>query len=134
MNTSKSKRSKRSLNPPSETLPPMRLGVRTSNIILECMDRAQTPWYETPEEIEEATQHHELCRSQVNILLPIMKECLKPAEYEAMCLHYLEGKSYRQIGRIMDRNASTALRYVQRSIKKLRKLLGSSGDGEIKLP
>ena len=134
MKTPKTTRLKRSLNPLNESLPPMRLGVRTGNFILEAMDHAQTPWHETPEEIEEAIEHHELCREQVKVLLPIMQECLKPVEYEAMRLHFLEGKSYRKIGVIMDRNASTALRYVQRSIKKLRTHLGVEGDGEVKLP
>ena len=121
----------RTNSPLNEALPQIRLGARSGKFVLDSLSQEDTPWYESQEDIETALEESRKRRQLIETLMPIMRECLTDDELEAMHLYFLHAKTYRQVGVIMDRNASTILRYVHRSIEKIRDHLGVSGDGEI---
>lgn len=104
----------------NEALPSMRLGARAGGFRMEMLSRENSPWYESPEDVEAALELSKKTRAEAADIIEVMRECLTPSEFKAMQLYYLYSMPYRQIGLIMDRNASTAYRYVQRAIKKLR--------------
>ena len=108
---------------PNQALPSMHLGMRAGDFRMGTLSRENSPWYESQEEVEAALEKSTKTRAEAAAVIEVMRECLTPSEFKAMQLHYLYNMPYRQIGLIMERNASTAYRYVQRAIKKLRKQL-----------
>lgn len=103
-----------------EALPQIRLGIRAGDYRVGTLSLEDSPWYESPEEVDAGLKLSEETHAQAQALLDLMRECLTSSEFTAMQLHYLYSMPYRQVGLIMDRNASTVYRYVQRALKKIR--------------
>lgn len=120
MKSKKQPYNKRISKIPDEELPFINLGIRAGEFVLTTLSLEETPWYESPEEIEAALGKSIEVQVRVKALVKVMRKCLTASEFKAMRLHYLHNMSYRQAGLHMGRNASTVYRYVQRGIKKIR--------------
>jgi RNA polymerase sigma factor (sigma-70 family) len=108
----------------NEDIPDQRLGTRAPDFKLGTMDITESPWHETAEEIEEGIANGKEKARLLKQVTDAMDEILPADERVIMALRFEHGLSYRAIGRIVNRNASTILRRVRRIIKKLQVQLG----------
>lgn len=109
------------------SLPAQRLGKRAGDYALERADNEHSPWYETPEEVEAGLEYGREKDEQLQRVAQVMVDLLNEDERVTMELRYKHGLTYRQIAEIMDRNASTIHRRIQRCIRKIQKRIRSEG-------
>lgn len=107
----------------NESPPAQRLGIQAGEFKLDTLTSTDGPWHETPEEVAEGLRKGAEHAEQLAMVQLVMGKVLSKEERVTMELRFVHGLSYRAIGRIMERNASTILRRVERSLKKLRRHL-----------
>jgi len=88
---------------------------------VESVGSAQTPWAESPEEIEEALRWG---REKIRLLDWIrgaMQGCLTETERRSIELYYFDNLNYRDAAKRLGRNPSSVLRAARRGIAKLQR-------------
>lgn len=111
------------LNDEEELLPPMRLGARAGTFAFDLLRENDSPWHETKEEAEDGLETARQNRQKLARVRTAMYAHLDKSEIEVIELRFFQGLTLRQIGKIMDRSASTIHRKIKRVIIKLRRLL-----------
>jgi RNA polymerase sigma factor (sigma-70 family) len=109
-------------------LPAQRLGSQAGDFVLDGLNNKHNPWFETEEEVEEGLAYGAEKDEKIAQVRELMETILSVDERVTMELRFVHDLSYREIGRIMDRNASTIFRRVNRSLKKIRRRLGTEAE------
>lgn len=107
-----------------EEMPSIPLGERAPNFNLGKLSNEASPWYETDEEIAKGLARSEQKKRQLRRVRSMMILTLTVEERILLELRFMYGLTYRQIGEMQDRHASTICRRVKRSIRKLQTSLG----------
>ena len=84
-------------------------------------------WYETPEEVEAALDEGRERADRLVLLVKLIGECLTAPQCTCAKLHYLEGKSLREIATITGVHFTTVHQHVRAATKKLRREVEKMG-------
>ena len=106
-----------------DSLPQIRLGRRSGVSAFDRLTKNKSPWHESKEDVEAGLKVAREDRVKLARVRLAMYEVLNEAEFDVIELHYFNGLSLRQVGRITDRNASTVHRRIRSAIIKLRREL-----------
>lgn len=88
--------------------------------LLDSFGRENSPWHETPEQVQRALKWGQRKRKLLRWVEAKMEERLTARERECIRLYYYHDLTYRQIGLATETNGSSAYRAVVRGIRKLR--------------
>ncbi len=111
---------KQDLSSDTPRLRPQFTGAQAGRLILDGLSIAQTPWCEDEEAIRRGL---EWGRKKVRMLKWVESQMLlrlTPVERRCIELYYFEALNYREAAWVLDVNASSVQRAVQRGIRKLR--------------
>ncbi len=111
---------KRDLSPNTPRLKPQFTGAQAGRLVLEGLTIAQTPWCEDEDAIRRGL---EWGRKKARMLQWVESQILlrlTPIERRCIELYYFEALNYREAAQVLDVNASSVYRAVQRGIRKLR--------------
>lgn len=111
------------LNETEEGMPKIRLGMRVGEFSLELLAENDSPWFETKEETQSGLESRRRKQVQLARIKLAMYEHLKESDISIIELRFFHGLTLRQIGVIMDLNASTVHRRIRNSILTLKKHL-----------
>ena len=95
-------------------------GAQAGDFVLQRFTLAQTPWYEDEEAIRRGL---EWGRKKARMLRWVESQLvlrLTPIERRCIELYYFQALNYREAALVLEVNASSVYRAVQRGIRKLR--------------
>ena len=78
-------------------------------------------WYEPPEEVQQAVERGKRRAAQLVLLVKLIESRLTARQCLCAKLHYLEGKSLREIAAITGVHFTTVHQHVRAATKKLRR-------------
>lgn len=81
-------------------------------------------WYEPPEEVERGLKSGKRRAAQLVLLMKLIETCLTVPQCTCAKLHYLEGKSLREIAMITGVHFTTVHQHIRAAAKKLRHEVG----------
>ncbi len=96
-------------------------GMLARDFILASLTLAQTPWYEDEEAIRRGLEWGRKKARMLRWVESQMVLRLSPIERRCIELYYFEALNYREAASVLEVNASSVYRAVQRGIRKLRK-------------
>jgi predicted DNA-binding protein (UPF0251 family) len=103
-----------------EPLRSQRLGTQAGSFMIDALARENTPWFETPEDIEAGLAWGREKEALLARVREWMAACLSDMERKSIALYYFENLNYRDAADRLGVNASTVCRAVHRATEKLR--------------
>ena len=96
------------------------IGMRAGDFVLVGLTLARTPWYEDEEAIRRGLKWGRKKARMLRWVESQMVLRLSPIERRCIELYYFEALNYREAASVLEVNASSVYRAVQRGIRKLR--------------
>ena len=109
-----------------EGIGPSFRGVRIGGLDFSRLSCEDTPWFEDEEEIEYKIGQHQRNLVLLDYIRNLMKTHLSKVEQESISVYYSDVLTYREAGDMMNVNATSVFRGVQRGLVKLRRKVDSN--------